>query len=87
MKSFRVLAGFAALLLTASLAAAQQPNFTNAKVETRAVSGSLDSTISSVASSESSPLWVAYGVAHDSVARWRASPDVLLVPLRWRLVK
>ena len=62
MKSFRVLAGFAALLLTASLAAAQQPNFTNAKVETRAVSGSLDSTISSVASSESSPLWVAYEV-------------------------
>jgi hypothetical protein len=62
MKSFQVFAGFAALLLSASLAAAQLPNFTNAKVETRAISGSLDATISAIASSESAPLWLAYSI-------------------------
>ena len=50
------------MLLGASWAAAQQPNFVNEKLETRAVTGTLDSTVSSISSSESSPLWVAYEV-------------------------
>ena len=62
MKSYSLIAGCAALLLGASLASAQQPNVTNAKVETRTISGSLDSTISSISSSESSPFWLAYAV-------------------------
>src|SRR5579862_904737 len=66
-KPLRWLSAGAAVAALASVAWAQQstsvtPNFMNAKVESRAISGSLDSTIASISSSESSPLWVAYGV-------------------------
>jgi HEAT repeat protein len=62
MKSYRLLTGCAALLLGASWAAAQQPNFINEKLETRPISGSLGSTVSAISSSEAAPLWVAYEV-------------------------
>jgi HEAT repeat protein len=61
-KSLRWLAASAAIAALAGVASAQQPNFANAKVESRAISGTLDATISSISSSESSASWVAYGV-------------------------
>ena len=52
----------ASLLLSAALAAADQPKFVNAHVETRGVAGSLDATVKSVSAGESSPLWMGYAV-------------------------
>ncbi|HLJ50591.1 MAG TPA: HEAT repeat domain-containing protein [Bryobacteraceae bacterium] len=51
-------------LLTACVAAAcalaQQPKIQNAKLETRTVSGGLESTMNGILSSQTSPVWVGY---------------------------
>lgn len=67
IKDLRWLAAGAAIAALAGTANARQsnagaPNFTNAKVESRAISGSLDSAVSSIASSESGIAWVGYEV-------------------------
>jgi HEAT repeat protein len=66
-KRLRWIAAGAAVAALASGARAQQgnasmPNFTNAKVETRAISGTLDATLSGIASSEGGIVWVGYDV-------------------------
>lgn len=66
-KALRWIVVAGAVAAMAAGASAQQanagmPNFTNAKVESRAISGTLDATISSIASSEGGVAWVAYEV-------------------------
>lgn len=52
------------LLLAGALGAvAQQPHFENARVETKAVTGGLESTMRSVIAAQSTPAWIGYAVA------------------------
>jgi hypothetical protein len=62
MNKLRVVFAAAVLLLAGSLSAADQPQIKNAQLETRAVSGSLDSTMRGITSPQSSPFWVGYAV-------------------------
>ncbi len=53
------------LILFAAMAAAafaQQPDIENARIETRAVSGNLESTMNSIVASQTSAVWVGYSV-------------------------
>jgi hypothetical protein len=49
----------AVLIVTASIAFAQ-PHVTNAQMETRAVSGSLDSTFRAIVNQQAAPAWIGY---------------------------
>src|ERR1700683_5521030 len=49
----------AVLIGTASIAFAQ-PHVTNAQMETRAVSGSLDSTFRAIVNQQAAPAWIGY---------------------------
>lgn len=51
-----------AALAVASLALAQQPRLTNAKIETRAVTSGLDREFHTILSAESGPAWIGYAV-------------------------
>jgi HEAT repeats len=78
MTRLRILMPLASILVMGSIsAAAQAPTgsqIKNAQLETRAVSGSLDSTVRGIAGSQTAPLWVGYTVpmleARDG--RWRS---------------
>src|SRR5215467_6144686 len=61
MKMFRAPAAGAAFIFLAAAAFAQQPRITNAKAETRAISGGLDAAISSIqGETGSQAVWAGY---------------------------
>jgi len=49
-----------ALVLAMAACAFAQPKLQNAKLETRAVNGSLESTVRALVSAQSEPIWIAY---------------------------
>jgi len=51
------------LLAAVTVSAFGQPKTENAKLQTRAVSGSLDATFRTIASSSVQPAWIGYSVA------------------------
>ncbi|MGH9592230.1 MAG: HEAT repeat domain-containing protein, partial [Bryobacteraceae bacterium] len=60
MKTMRWFALAAALPLALAVSAADQPKVTNAQMETRAVSGSLEGMVKSIESAQTAPVWVGY---------------------------
>ncbi len=74
MKSLRIAIAAVAILAAGALHAQNPPQIKNAQLETRAVSGTLDSTVRGIASSQTTPVWVGYTVpmidARDG--RWRS---------------
>lgn len=59
----------ALLLAAVALSAFAQPKIENAKLDTKAVSGSLDSTFRPLVSSSLSPAWIGYSVAQTAGER------------------
>jgi hypothetical protein len=66
LKAIRFALPMAALLLTSALAASAQmagaPQVTNAQMESRAISGTLESTVRVITSSQTTAAWVGYSV-------------------------
>jgi HEAT repeat protein len=67
MWASRVLFAFLFLGLAISVAEADQSQFTNAKLETRAVNQHLEATVAQIAAESQQPTWIAYEV--ESVAK------------------
>jgi hypothetical protein len=62
MQATRIIGILITVLAVADVAAAQAPNITNARVETRAVRGALDADVKAAIAAASAPLWIGYAV-------------------------